>query len=71
MKITIDDNFMDWILDLIREYYCNDVFYCSCPDECPYLPKNGKHVQGFADCPKMSFIDKLMIARKLYEKEVK
>ena len=71
MKITIDDKFMDWILDLVKGYYCIDVFNCSCPDECPYYYKNRKHIQDFVSCTEIPLLEKLMIARKLYEKEGK
>lgn len=70
MKITIDDKFMSWMLDVVRGYYCNDVIYCGCTD-CPYHYSNRKHVQGNSDCAEAPLLEKLMIARKLYEKEGK
>lgn len=64
MKITIDDNFMEWILDGIKSYYCNELYECTV---CPYYCKNRKHVQGDTDCAEIPLLEKLMIARKLYE----
>lgn len=69
MKITIDDKFMKWMLNVVRGYYCNDEIYCSCTD-CPYYRGNRKHVQGNPDCTEVPLLEQLMIARKLYERGV-
>lgn len=65
MKITIDDKFMDWILDQIRGLYClvHEYENHNCSD-CPYY-RNRKHVH----CEEIPLIERLMITRKLYEKE--
>ena len=68
MKITIDDKFMRWILAQVKAYYCESCRECT---ECPYYCKNRKHVQEFADCAEIPLLERLMIARKLYEKEGK
>lgn len=64
MKITIDDKFMNWMLEQVRAYYCP---WRNCT-ECPYYCKNRKHVQGYVHCSEIPLLEKLMIARKLYER---
>lgn len=66
MKITIDDKFMRWMLAQVKAYYCEACSECK---KCPYYYLNRKHVKGCADCSEIPLLERLMIARKLYERE--